>query len=226
MVGTICVWVVRSVVVVSVYIMLKTFLWSHWVSYSTYFMNVILPCHWRYIFCKNHLQQPPFCLWNSYLQPFLKFNYMAFLRHFFHRKGATSTLFLHNEIYCIVRSKLVYLVSLLTYQLIQLAVCTFLNSITRNNLSAIMTSNCKLHQTPSPIKHSTFMHLGFEVVMLDGWSEVVEDYILAENIIRIGTIHAAVPYTDIQHTHKRWKKIPIHIVEFFVVSEMLSSALE
>ena len=37
------------------------------------------------------------------------------------------------------------------------------------------------------------------VVMLDGWSEVVEDYILAENIIRIGTIHAAVPYTD---THK------------------------
>ena len=45
------------------------------------------------------------------------------------------------------------------------------------------------------------MHLGFEVVMLDGWSEVVEDYILAENIIRIGTIHAAVPYTDIQHTH-------------------------
>ena len=99
---------------------------------------------------------------------FLKFNYMAFLRHFFHRKGATSTLFLHNEIYCIVRSKLVYLVSLLTYQLIQLAVCTFLNSITRNNLSAITTSNCKLHQTPSPIKHSTFMHLGFEVVMLDG----------------------------------------------------------
>lgn len=60
------------VVVVSVYIMLKTFLWSHWVSYSTYFMNVILPCHWRYIFCKNHLQQPPFCLWNSYLQPFFK----------------------------------------------------------------------------------------------------------------------------------------------------------
>ena len=44
------------------------------------------------------------------------------------------------------------------------------------------------------------MHLGFEVVMLDGWSEVVEDYILAENIIRIGTIHAAVPYTD-THTH-------------------------
>ena len=70
------------------------------------------------------------------------------------------------------------------------------------------------------------MHLGFEVVMLDGWSEVVEDYILAENIIRIGTIHAAVPYTDIQHTHKRWKKIPIHIVEFFVVSEMLSRAME
>ena len=28
-------------------------------------------------------------------------------------------------------------------------------------------------------------------VMLDGWSEVVEDYILAENIIRIGTIHRA-----------------------------------
>ena len=75
------------VVVVSVYIMLKTFLWSHWVSYSTYFMNVILPCHWRYIFCKNHLQQPPFCLWNSYLQPFLKFNYMAFLRHFFSPQG-------------------------------------------------------------------------------------------------------------------------------------------
>ena len=50
------------------------------------------------------------------------------------------------------------------------------------------------------------------VVMLDGWSEVVEDYILAENIIRIGTIHAAVPYTD---THKEErereekKEIPI-----------------
>ena len=49
------------------------------------------------------------------------------------------------------------------------------------------------------------MHLGFEVVMLDGWSEVVEDYILAENIIRIGTIHAAVPYTDIQHTQEMEK---------------------
>ena len=59
--------------------------------------------------------------------------------------------------------------------------------------------------------------LGLEVVMLDGWSEVVEDYILAENIIRIGTIHAAVPYTDTQtYTHMRWKKIPIHIVDFFV----------
>ena len=33
----------------------------------------------------------------------------------------------------------------------------------------------------------------------------MEDYILAENIIRIGTIHAAVPYTD---THKE-EKIPI-----------------
>ena len=32
----------------------------------------------------------------------------------------------------------------------------------------------------------------------------MEDYILAENIIRIGTIHAAVPYTD---THKE-EKIP------------------
>ena len=47
--------------------------------------------------------------------------------------------------------------------------------------------------------------------MLDGWSEVVEDYILAENIIRIGTIHAAVPYTDThkEEREKKKKEIPI-----------------
>ena len=54
----------------------------------------------------------------------------------------------------------------------------------------------------------------------------MEDYILAENIIRIGTIHAAVPYTDIQHTQEMEKDSHPYSGIFFVVSEMLSRAME
>lgn len=66
---------------------------------------------------------------------------------------------------------------------------------------------CTLNDVVSP----NFLWTLQVVVMVDGWSEVVEDYILAENIIRIGTIHAVL-VGGIKYRKRRnipiWTSIP------------------